>query len=58
MQQDFNSKSAKIVKLNQSENNNVDNWKAALLLGVDTFTRVINKNWDDFIINITTYTIK
>ena len=58
MQQDFNSKSAKIVKLNQSENNNVDNWKATLLLGVDTFTRVINKNWDDFIINITTYTIK
>ena len=58
MQQDFNLKSAKIVKSNQSENDNVNNWKAALLLGVDIFTRLINKNWDDFMINIATYTIK
>ena len=58
MQQDLNLKSAKIVKSNQSKNNNVDDWKAALLLGVDTFTKLINKNWDDFIINIATYTIK
>ena len=47
-----------MVKLNQSENNNIDNWKAALPLGVDIFTRLINKNWDDFIIDITTYTAK
>ena len=33
-----------MVKLNQSENDNVNDWKAALLLGVDTFTRVINEN--------------
>ena len=33
-----------MVKSNQSENNNVDDWKATLLLGVDIFTRVINKN--------------
>ena len=26
------------------KNNNVDDWKAALLLGVDIFTKVINKN--------------
>ena len=58
MQQDLNLKSAKIVKSNQSKNNNINNWKAALLLGVDIYTKVINKNWDDFIINITTYTIK
>jgi hypothetical protein len=44
MQQDLNSKSAKMVKLNQSENNNVDNWKAALPLGVDIFTRIIDEN--------------
>ena len=44
MQQDLNSKSAKMVKLNQSKNNNVDDWKAALLLGVNIFTRLINKN--------------
>ena len=44
MQQDLNLKSAKIVKLNQSENNNINDWKAALLLGVDIFTKVINKN--------------
>ena len=47
-----------MVKLNQSKNNNVNDWKAALLLGVDIFTRVINKNWDNFMINIATYTIK
>ena len=44
MQQDLDLKSAKMVKLNQSKNNNVNDWKAALLLGVDTFTRVIDKN--------------
>jgi hypothetical protein len=44
MQQDLNLKSAKMVTLNQSENDNVNNWKATLLLGVDTFTKVINKN--------------
>ena len=58
MQQDLNSKPAKIVKLNQSKNNKVNNWKAALPPRVDTFTKVINKNWDNFIINITTYTVK
>ena len=58
MQQDLNLKSAKIIKLNQSENNNVDNWKAALPLRVDIFTRVINENWDNFIIDIATYTAK
>ena len=58
MQQDLNLKSAKMVKSNQSKNDNVDDWKAALLLRVDTFTRLINKNWDDFMIDITTYTIK
>ena len=47
-----------MVKLNQSENDNVNNWKAALPLKVDIFIRVINKNQDDFIIDITTYTIK
>ena len=44
MQQDLNSKPAKIVKSNQSENDNVDDWKAALLLEVDIFTRIINEN--------------
>jgi hypothetical protein len=44
MQQDLNSKSAKIVKLNQSENDNVNNWKAALLLRVDIFTKLIDEN--------------
>ena len=44
MQQDLNLKSAKMVKSNQSKNNNVDNWKAALLLGVDIFTKVIDEN--------------
>jgi hypothetical protein len=58
MQQDLNLKSAKMVKLNQSKNDNIDNWKATLLLGVDTFTRVINENWDEFIIDITTCTTK
>jgi hypothetical protein len=58
MQQDLNLKSAKMVKLNQSKNNNIDNWKAALPLGVDIFTRLINENWDDFIIDIATYTVK
>ena len=33
-----------MVKSNQSKNDNVDNWKAALLLRVNTFTKVINKN--------------
>ena len=33
-----------MVKLNQSKNNNIDNWKAALPLKIDIFTRVINKN--------------
>ena len=47
-----------MVKSNQSENNNVDDWKAALLLRVDTFTKVIDKNQDNFIINIATYTTK
>ena len=47
-----------MVKLNQSENDNVDDWKAALLPGVDIFTRVIDENWDDFIIDIATYTTK
>ena len=47
-----------MVKLNQSKNNNINNQKAALLLRVDIFTKVINKNQNDFIINITTYTIK
>ena len=47
-----------MVKLNQSKNNNINDWKAALPLRVDIFTKVINKNWDDFIIDITTYTIK
>ena len=47
-----------MVKSNQSKNNNIDDWKAALLLRVDIFTKVINKNQDDFIINITTYTAK
>jgi len=32
--------------------------KAALLLGVDIYTRVINENWDDFIIDIATYIAK
>ena len=47
-----------MVKLNQSENDNINNQKAALPLGVDIFTKIINKNQDDFIIDITTYTIK
>ena len=44
MQQDLNLKLAKMVKSNQSKNNNVDNWKAALPLEIDIFTRVINEN--------------
>ena len=58
MQQDLNLKFAKMVKSNQSKNNNINNWKAALLLRVNIFTKIINKNWDNFTINITTYTAK
>jgi hypothetical protein len=47
-----------MVKLNYSENDSVNNWRAILLLGVYTYTKVINENWDDFIIDITTYTAK
>ena len=47
-----------MVKSNQSENDKVDDWKAALPPGVDTFTRVIDENWDDFTIDIATCTAK
>ena len=47
-----------MVKLNQSENDKVDDWKAALPLRVDIFTRVIDENWDNFTIDIAICTIK
>ena len=47
-----------MVKLNYNKNNSINNWKAVLLLGVNIYIRVINKNWNDFIIDITIYTIK
>jgi hypothetical protein len=34
---------------NSDENNN---WKDTLLLGVDEYAILINKNWNDFTINV------
>ena len=36
----------------------LNNWEDSLLLGVALYAKLINKNWDNFIINITTYTVK
>ena len=36
----------------------LNDWKDFLLLGVATYTRLINKDWDEFTINITTCTAK
>ena len=36
----------------------LNNWKDSLLLGVAEYAKLINKNWDEFAFNITTYTIK
>ena len=36
----------------------LNDWRDFLLLGVATYVKLINKNWDKFTINITTYTAK
>jgi hypothetical protein len=36
----------------------LNNWRDSLLLGVALYMKLINKNWDDFTIDITTYTAK
>ena len=36
----------------------LNNWKDSLLLGVAEYVKFINKDWDEFAFNITTYTIK
>jgi hypothetical protein len=50
--------------LRESNNNNSGNsdknnsWKNALSLGVNEYVILINKNWNDFIINVANTTIK
>jgi len=36
----------------------LNDWKDSLLLGVATYARLINEDWDEFTINITTYAVK
>ena len=36
----------------------LNNWKDSLLLKVAIYARLINKNWDEFTINIITSTVK
>jgi len=36
----------------------LNNWKDSLLLGVAKYIKLINKDWDEFAFNITTYTAK
>ena len=36
----------------------LNDWEDSLLLGVAVYTKFINENWDEFTINITTYTTK
>ena len=35
-----------------------NDWRDFLPLGVAIYAKLINKNWDEFIINIITYIIK
>ena len=35
-----------------------NNWRDSLPLGVAAYAKLINKNWDEFTINTTTYTAK
>jgi hypothetical protein len=37
---------------NNSGNSDGNNWKNTLLLGVDEYAMLINKNWNNFTINI------
>ena len=36
----------------------LNDWKDSLPLGVALYAKLINKDWDEFTINITTYTAK
>ena len=36
----------------------LNNWRDSLPLGVAMYVKLINKNWDEFTINITTCTAK
>jgi hypothetical protein len=36
----------------------LNNWRDSLLLRVAAYAKLINKDWDEFTINTTTYTIK
>jgi hypothetical protein len=36
----------------------LNNWKNSLLLGVAKYIKLIDKDWDEFAFNTTTYTIK
>jgi hypothetical protein len=47
--------------LREPSNNNGDednNWKDALLLGIDKYAILVNKNWNNFMINIANIIIK
>jgi hypothetical protein len=37
---------------NNSGNSDRNNWKNTLFLGVDEYAMLINKNWNDFTINV------
>ena len=36
----------------------LNNWRDSLPLGVATYTKLINEDWDEFTINTTTCTVK
>ena len=36
----------------------LNNWRDSLPLGVAVYVKLINKDWEEFTINIITYTIK
>ena len=36
----------------------LNNWEDSLLLGVAIYVKLIDKDWDEFAFNITTYTAK
>ena len=35
-----------------------NDWRDSLPLGVATYAKLIDKDWDEFTINTTTYTVK
>jgi hypothetical protein len=47
-----------MARSQHSEDDGGDDWTAALPKGVDTYVRVIDENWDNFTIDVTTCTTK